>query len=221
MTEPLLVVLVGVGIALVVVLAVVLGRRAAARRRAGLEAVASQAGWSFRGETVTPDTLGLGVFPLLGEGRARQASNVLRIPREGSAVTVFDYQYTVGAGRHQTTVVQTVAHMAPAGLSLPPFVLSPERFVHKVGGLLGYHDIDFDSSPEFSKRYLLRSKEAETTVRDLFTPSVRLFFEQREPLTVEGFEGGLVVYRQGRRVAPEDLVTFVEDAQAIVRQFQS
>lgn len=201
------------------VLVVVLARRAAARRRAELEAVAAQAGGSFSAGEVSPETLGPGLFPLFTHGRARKARNVMRLSGP-PAVTVFDYAYTVGAGKHQSTVTQTVVHIDSPGISLPPFVLGPENLLHKIGGLLGYHDIDFDSTPEFSSKYLLRSKDAETAVRDLFTPSVRTYFEQRAPMTVEGSEDGVLVYRSGRRVEPADVLTFVEDARAVARQFE-
>ena len=57
-------------------------------------------------------------------------------------------------------------------------------------------------------------------MRDLFTPSLRAYFEQRTPVTVEGHEQELLVYKSGRRVNPEDLPTFVDDAQAIARELE-
>jgi hypothetical protein len=220
METALLVILIAAGVAALVTIIVVLAKRAAARRRAALEALALESGWSFSADAVEPDALGAGLFPLFTHGRARKARNVMRLTGSAPAATVFDYEYTVGGGQHQNTVVQTVVHVGSPRFSLPPFVLGPENIFHKVGGLLGYHDIDFDSSPEFSRRYMLRSKQAETGVRDLFTPSVRAFFEQREPLSVEGQEGGVLVYRGGRRVKPEELRSFVEDAQLVARQFE-
>ena len=211
-------VLLALAVAALVSTLVYVTRRATANRRAGFGRVANQAGWSFSADTVAPETLGVGEFPLFTHGRARKAQNVMRMSGGGPQVSVFDYRYTVGAGQHQHTVTQTVVHVSTP-VPLPPFVLSQENILHKIGGVLGYHDIDFDSSPEFSKKYLLRSKEAEERVRDVFTPSVRSYFEQREPLSVEGGADGVLVYRQGKRVGPEDLLTFVEDAQGVARQF--
>jgi hypothetical protein len=205
-----------VAFALIGLLMVTLHRQAA-KRRAAMEALAQQAGWTFSGEEVSPETLGAGAFPLFTHGRARKASTVMRLPGDAPAVMVFDYQYTVGSGKHQTTVSQTVVHVRSPRLSLPPFVLTAENVFHKIGTVFGYHDIDFDSSPEFSKKYLLRSKEAEDRVRDLFTPSVRVYFEQRVPLSVEGIDNQIVVYKSGRRITPEELQTSVEDAQTIAR----
>ena len=141
--------------------------------------------------------------------------------KNAEQVLIFDHQHTVGSGKHRHTRMQTVVHIRSPRLSLPPFVLSPEHALHKIGGLLGYHDIDFPESPEFSSRYLLRSKEAEDRVRMLFHPAVRLFFEQRPPLTVEGHDDELLIYRRQRRVKPEDVRLWVEDVQAIARQLQT
>jgi hypothetical protein len=220
MEQAVFVVLVVAGGVALVIAIIVMVNRAAARRRAALEALALQSGWSFSADAVEPGAVAAGAFPLFTQGRARKASNVMRLIGSAPEVTVFDYQYTVGAGQHQSTVVQTVVHVRSPRFSLPPFVLGPENLFHKAGGLLGYHDIDFDSSPEFSAKYLLRSKQAEANVRDLFTPSVRAFFEQRQPVTVEGSEGGVLIYRSGRRAKPEELRAVVEDAQLVARQFE-
>jgi hypothetical protein len=217
---PIIVIPIVVGVGALVSLVVVAARRSTAKRRSALETVAQQSGWSFAPGNVQPETLGLGPLPLLSHGRARRASNVIRLSGAASGVAVFDYQYTVGAGQHQSTIAQTVAHVRSTRLALPPFTLSGESLLHKIGGALGYHDIDFDSSPEFSKKYLLRSKQAEDRVRDLFTPSLRAYFEQRAPSTVEGSDQELLIYKSGRRVKPEDLRAFVEDAQAIARELE-
>lgn len=220
MNSAVIVTLAVLGVAAFITFIIVLSKRVEAKRRAALEAVATQSGWRFSGEEPEPGELGVGHFPLFAQGRARKSHNVIHASSGAPAVTVFDYQYTVGAGNSQSTVVQTVALVSSPRFSLPPFVLSPENLLHKIGGLLGYHDIDFDSSPEFSRKYLLRSKEAETRVRELFTPAVRAYFEQRAPLTVEGDGAGVVIYRSGKKVRPEELSTFVEDAKAVARQLE-
>jgi hypothetical protein len=220
MNPTVIVIPIVVGVGALVGLVVAGARRSAAKRLAALQAVADQSGWNFMAGSVERGAIGVGPLPLMSKGRAHRARNVIRLSGDGPGVTVFDYQYTVGAGQHQQTIVQTVAHVRSPRLSLPPFTLSAENLFHKVGAALGYHDIDFDSSPEFSKKYLLRSKQAEERVRDLFTPSVRAYFEQRTPIVVEGHEQELLVYKSGRRVRPEDLRAFVDDAQAVARQFE-
>jgi hypothetical protein len=209
------------GAAALVAFVVFLAKRQAAARRDALEAVAQQSGWSFSGDRVSLETLGMEEsFRLFSQGTSHRATNLMRMSRSGDEVLIFDHQHTVGSGKNRSTHRQTVVHIRSPRLALPPFVLSPEHLLHKLGGLLGYHDIDFPESPEFSSTYLLRSKEAEDRARLLFHPAVRLFFEQRPPLTVEGRNDELLIYKRQRRVKADDLREFVEDAQAIARQLQ-
>jgi hypothetical protein len=197
--------------------AMLLARRAAARRRAALEAVALQAGWSFQGDDVPPGELGLGDLPLFTRGSGRRARNVSR--STSPPLCVFDYAYTVPRGNQRKTISQTVVHVESPRRPLPRFALSPGNALHRFLETFGYHDIDFDSSPEFSRRYLLRSTDDESSVRTLFDSSVRAYFEQRRPVNVEAGPAGLIVYHAGRRVAPEDMRAFVDEALEVARQF--
>lgn len=137
-----------------------------------VEAAALHSGWTFTADRVKPEELGAAAFPLFTHGRSQRAYNVMRGSDGPIQIAVFDYRYTVGSGKHQSTVSQTVVHLRSPRLELPRFVLAPENFLHKVGGLFGYRDIDFDSGPDFSKQYLLRGS-SEGRVSDVFTPSVR------------------------------------------------
>jgi carbonic anhydrase len=197
--------------------AIFLSRRAAARRRAALEGVALQAGWSFKGADSRPGELGVGDFPLFTRGSSRRARNVSR--GTSPPLSVFDYSYAIPRGNHRKTVTQTVVHVESSRRPLPPFTLSPESAMHRFLETFGYHDIDFDASPEFSRRYLLRSKDDEASVRTLFDVSVRAYFEQRAPVNVEAGPTGLIVYRAGRRVPPDEMRAFVDDALEVARQF--
>jgi len=220
--DALLVVAAVGGVVALVGFIVFLTQRQAAARREALEAVAQTSGWSFAGDRVLLAALGIRErFRLLSEGSSHRARNVMRMAERDEDVLIFDHQHVVGSGKHRHTCTQTVVHIRSPRLSLPPFVLSPEHALHKLGGFLGYHDIDFPESPEFSSTYLLRSKEAEDRVRMLFHPAVRLFFEQRPPLTVEGHNGELLIYRRQRRVKAEDVRLWVGDVQAIARQLHS
>jgi hypothetical protein len=208
------------GVAAVFVLVIVLANRAAKRRRTAIEAVALQAGWQFAPDEVPPETLDFGAFPLFDIGRNKHAGNVLRGSSGQAALTIFDYRYTTGGGRSSSTTNQTVARIQSPRLKLPLFALSPENILHKIGGVFGYHDIDFDGSQEFSSQYLLRSKESEDAVRELFSPSVRHWFQHHPNLTVQGHADGVLVYRSGKTVKPEDLRTFAEEAIAVARLFE-
>lgn len=97
---------------------------------------------------------------------------------------------------------------------LPRFEVSPEGLVHRLAGMFGYQDIDFDASPEFSKAYLVRGVD-EDRVRTVLGPSARHMLERQPGWSAEGGERALVVYRNGKRVKPDDLTVFLEEAKQI------
>ena len=95
-------------------------------------------------------------------------------------------------------------------LDLPQFALRPEHLFHKIGQVMGYQDIDFDSHPEFSKRYLLRGADEEA-VRRAFGSGVLSYFEQQTKISCEADRGQLIFYRPRKRVAAEEVDGFVKE----------
>ena len=133
-------------------------------------------------------------------------------------------------------VHQTVICFRSPHLSLPDFSMRPEHFFHKIGSVLGYQDIDFESHPtavEFSKKYLLRGKD-EQTIRALFTDKVLTFFAahpdvgnghlpfwhwSQHMVCVEGSGDQLILYRDGIRIKPEDIPAFMKEGFEVFRLF--
>jgi hypothetical protein len=136
----------------------------------------------------------------------------------GRPAMLMDYQFTTGSGENQTTHRQTVALFPDAGRGLPDFELAPENIFHKIGAVFGYQDIDFESSEEFSKRYLLRGRE-EDRVRAAFSADALAFFAQAPGWTVQLREGRVAVYRAGRRCRPEEAPSFLAEALRIASLF--
>ncbi len=156
---------------------------------------------------------------LFSQGRSKKIRNLMRGTVRDSNVAVFDYQYTVGAGKNQHTWTQTAISLHPPGRSLPAFSMRPEHVFHKLGSMMGYQDIDFESNPAFSAKYLLRGPD-EAAVRNVFTGRVLMFFEAEEGLCVEADGRALIVYRHSKRIKPEALREFVEKGIRIAGLFQ-
>src|SRR5437588_4105201 len=78
-------------------------------------------------------------------------------------------------GRGAQTWQQTVFAFSH-DLSLPAFDLKPENFMDRLRDAFNHKDIDFDSHPEFSRRYFLRSPRQERT-KELFTPELLTYLE--------------------------------------------
>jgi hypothetical protein len=100
--------------------------------------------------------------------------------------------------------------------------MRPEHFFHRIGSVLGYQDIDFESHPtaaEFSKKYLLRGKD-EQTIRALFTDTVLTFFAAHpDKVLLEGSGDQLILYRDGKIIEPEDIPAFMKEGFEVFRLF--
>ena len=156
---------------------------------------------------------------LFTQGRSRRARNILRGRTADLDVTIFDYHYTTGSGKNRTTYNQTVACFRTGDLHLPTFSLRPESFWHRLGGLFGMTDIDFDTHPVFSKAYLLKGPE-EDAVRGVFPPDVLEFFEERPGVCVEADSKVLVFYRQNTRIDPKTLRAFMAEGFEVLTLFR-
>jgi hypothetical protein len=202
------------------------------RRRKEIGEVASRLGMQYSPEDDGFRRELFFMYPLFQRGHpdARKASNFLRGVRNGMDVVLFDYSYTTqhGIGRgfefkpsgvikNYSRYSQSVAAIRLREKVLPQFEMSPEGLVQKVGALMGMQDIDFESHPEFSRRYRLRGK-SEEAVRRVFTPQVLGYFSQAPGWSLEANGEWLVCYR-GRQMAPDELDTFLEETTRIARIF--
>ncbi len=156
---------------------------------------------------------------LFSQGRSRKIGNLMRGTARDLNVAIFDYRYTVGAGKNQHTWNQTVISLQLQGRNLPPFSMRPERVWHKLGSMMGYQDIDFESNPVFSKKYLLRGPD-DAAIRSVFTNRVLMFFEEEPGLCVEADGRKLIVYRHSARIKPEALRAFMEKGLRVAALFQ-
>jgi hypothetical protein len=156
---------------------------------------------------------------LFSRGRSKRIRNMLHGESSGVELAIFDYRYTVGHGKNARTYHQSVISFRSPMLSLTPFEMQPESVFHKLGGLFGFKDIDFDSHPEFSKKYLLRGED-EARVRELFTPAALSFFESRKKVCVEGGGDQLGFYSQKKRIKPSETREFMQEGLQIFALFR-
>jgi len=198
-----------VGVAVAVVL---LNLYLAKRRRQGLEQAGLAMGFMFDAGATTVTGAPFLSLPLLSQ--QTKLSNALRGAVGSGEAVLLDVQ--IGSGKQART--QTVACFRLAGKRWPRFEMRPENLFDKIGSRFGQQDIDFEASPEFSKRYLLRGKD-EPAVRALFHPGVLMFFEQHNGWCVEGEGEWLAVYRAVQIVGPGNLRTFLEEATQVATAF--
>jgi hypothetical protein len=163
-------------------------------------------------------------FNKLCQGSNRYAFNVLDGVWQGHPVTVFDYHYETysrdSKGRRQTHHHYFSFFMLRHELHCPELIIAPETFLSKIGQMLGFDDIDFESHA-FSKAFLVRSPDRKfafdichTRMMEYLLANsdlsieierdhVSLFFDKR--LEPEGIEAGLRKLLDIRGLFPEYL----------------
>jgi hypothetical protein len=215
MSSPVIGFLIPIAILAVVLFFVLVQRRKERERTEALSRVAETMGLLFEAEGDVGALRARGDLQIFGRGRDKQAKNVMSGRVSDEDLLVFDYQYTTGSGKHQHTSRETVV-VLPAKRSLPDMQMAPENPFTRLAEHFGYQDIDIESSPEFSRRYIVKGSD-EAAIRAALYPSAVSYFADHEGWTVEVLSGRVAVYRDGRRAKPEDLRTFIEDARAAVR----
>jgi hypothetical protein len=207
----------------VVIVAIIVGAIRSfleAKRRAALQQVATQLGFTFTSSVAAHLVVPANQLHLFSLGRLPRVNDLMQGRVDGVAISIFDYQYTIGSGSRKSTHThhQSVVQFTVPGACLPAFGLRPERLWHKLGAVFGYQDIDFSSHPDFSAKYLLRGND-EPAIRKLFTAPAREFFAQQPPFCVEAAGDHLIVYREFHRVKPENILPFLATGLEVVAKF--
>lgn len=174
----------------------------------------------FRQEPVLPGELDgfASATEVMNIGRRHQARNILRREVPPLDVVLFDYRYTVGSGKHSNTIDQTIAVFRSNRLRNPPFVIKPEGFFSRVGALIGVQDIDFEDSPEFSRKYVLQGPDEEA-IRAFLTPARRDLITTFDRLCMQAHTGCFYFWFDRKRTRPAELQAFFEKAFTVYSAF--
>jgi hypothetical protein len=222
-----------IGAVLLAVVISLLSRVSRGRRRKEIRELGSRLGMQYNPEDDRFKRELFFMYPLFQRGHpdACRATNFLRGVRNGMDVVLFDYNYTtkhtigrgfelrpVGLIREYSRYGQSVAAFRYPHKLFPQFEMRPESFAQRVGAFMGMQDIDFESHPEFSKRYLLRGK-SEKAVRDVFTHQALGYFSQEPGWSLEANGEWLVTYRDNRLMPPDKLEAFLEETTRIAQLF--
>ncbi len=211
----ILIILVLVTIAAIIYLVV----RAEKKRTENLKNQAHMMGLSFSEKTPDDFLSSLSEFKLFSKGRSKKAYNLINGSAQGIPYSIFDYKYTVGAGKSSQTPMQTVFFAKKESLKLPKFSMAPEYFYHKIGDLLGSKDIDFTNKPIFSKKYILKGDD-DTAIRNTFKEEILSFFERKkEKIAIEANSNKMIIYRPSKNIKPKDLTKFKDESIKIVGLF--
>ncbi|MGA8671193.1 MAG: hypothetical protein WB679_15015 [Terracidiphilus sp.] len=196
-------------------------------RTQALRTFASQIGFTFSDGDLTivnPDIAGTS---LIDHGNNEGwASNAVQGERDGFLVLLFDFRYTVKSQDRSGDDVsheisQTVAAFCGTSQRMPTFHLQEYSLWNALDLLDRDERIEMEGSPEFTKRFILQSKDKVVGIR-MFSPELRSFLMSSYPRGNWNIEGGgpcLVLYQPKVRVNPENWASFLEQTLQTARGF--
>jgi len=96
--------------------------------------------------------------------------------------------------------------------------MEPEYFFHRIANFFGINDIDFEEFPEFSKQYLLKSKE-EDLLRGKMSNEILHYFTIEKDWCLEGINYYLILYIEEGLFLSQDIPYFYQKGKEIVELF--
>ena len=140
-----------------VVIVIILSIRAEQKRRESLWQLATQLGLDFYAD----DPLNIDSRPdfqeAFSEGHSRRVSNVISGRGDEWDLKAFDFHYKTGSGKSETSHSVSVI-LLDTEFFFPALTIRPENILDRIAGVVGYHDIDFESD-EFSRKFFVRSQD--------------------------------------------------------------
>jgi hypothetical protein len=191
--------------------AILISNQLEKKRRERIGAAAQEMGLNFIPEGSEALRQRLQDFHLFTLGRDRKMKNLIQGDSGDVKLAIFDYQYTTGSGKSTQTAKLTVVAIESPDLRVPPLSLRPEHFFDRIGGMLGFQDIDFTSHPKFSKMFVVKSP-SEEAVRDFFKPHLLEYFESLPGISLEADRGMMFFYRGNRTAKPDEIKSLFAQA---------
>lgn len=175
------------------------------KRREAFQQLAQRLGLRYEARDPSYATR-FGFLDKLRQGSNRYAFNILAGQYEGHAVHAFDYHYethsTDSKGRRQTHHHYFSFFILEQSMAFPELRIYPESIFSRLGQMLGYDDIDFESV-EFSKAFTVRSKDKKFAYDICHTRMMEYLLRHRS-LSIE-IEGRCVAIGSDRRLKPQDV----------------
>lgn len=137
----------------------------------------------------------------LRQGDSRYAFNILEGMYKGGEVRAFDYHYATGSGKNRQDHYFTF-FMSRLERMFPELRIYPENVFSKLGQMIGYEDIDFESI-EFSRAFTVRSKDRKFAY-DICDTRMMEYLLQHPKLSFE-IEQCWLAIGSSKRLKPEDV----------------
>jgi hypothetical protein len=190
------------------VLAVILGIKAAKRRREAIERWCARRGFRFIGSAPFRLMSNLQGIPQFRSGREHKSANVVvgSLKSLGSTLDVYsgDYSYVedVGSGKNRRRVTRRFSFVvATLPFVTPAVALRRESFLDRFAAAMGFDDIDFETA-EFSRKFHVKSQNARFAY-DLIHPRMMEFILSADDPSFT-ITDGLCAVADGARTWPPE-----------------
>ena len=186
------------------------------KRYEALKSFFSRLGYQFDQTSNGLITSQIAHLNLLQRGRRQNLSNVARITIGKNELIYCDFKYTTGHGKRAKT--QRLSLLCIVGqFDLPEFTLEPEGLFSKIAQSVGYHDIDLELDPDFSKMFVLRGVDTQR-IKSLFSHDLTHSLKRQPKAKVEGSKGALV-YCSTTQIKPVDMRQWIEETKRVLQSF--
>jgi len=201
------------GIVICVVLMIIAANyswKRALKRLEALRAVARRLKLHYNADDVNriPETYA--ASDLCGHGHSKQASHVIWGDIGAGKVCYFDYRYTVGSGRSQSTHYYSACAFHGPCFWRKLFI-RPESFRDRAAGFFGSEDINLDNA-EFNREFFVKSEDKKFAY-DVLPQRAMEFFLARSGLAMEMQADYMLFYRSGT-LSPEAVESLIVDSAA-------
>ena len=186
-----------------------------------LKKIAFERGFQFSDKSEKEFLSNFKNFVLFRNHYSNTVKNIIKGKRNGINFVLFDQKYMTGSGgKNSSQKQQTVIYVKLNDFSIPSFILKPENIIHKIGNVVGFKDIDFDTNPEFSKKYFLKGNDTQA-VKALFIPDILHFFEiKQQKATIECDGNSIIMYQLDKRINSLELQIYLDEALQVIRVFK-
>jgi MFS superfamily sulfate permease-like transporter len=141
--------------------------------------------------------------------------NIIRVREGAYCYEIADLKIQSGALLTEDIDQQTVLKIS--GLQeLPKFHMQPTSFVDKIKTKLSYTDINFDSYPDFSKKYNLKSDGKEREVKGFFNNSLLGYFEEEQAVSLSSNGVDLLICFGEKLLPKEEISALIHFSNGLV-----
>lgn len=128
---------------------------------------------------------------------------------------------SIQQGAQTTTDVDNITVLKIRGLkNIPNFYMHKTYLTDRIKESLGNEDINFDSHPKFSDKYVLRSDTDEKQVREFFNPELLSFLEQFDDSYLSGNGKDLLFHFGEKLLSVDEIESIVRSSKLIVKKIK-